>query len=570
MNISKKMNYFSFVGISFTLLVSLYFFQNVKEDVYNNESKNILLQLIDRIEAKKNVGISNVVALSNDIRISKALKNNDKKAMKTVLDELGKKYKKDTSFKNIKVHVHTKDNKSFYRSWKDKNGDDLSWRDTIVKVNSTKQKIISFEVGKAGLTLKAVVPLFDENDVHLGSIEFIQGLNSVAKLFDADDNGFLLLMNKSELSTAKFIKNPKEVDNYILAQKYAKQDFLEDARHLDFQKLLHGEHNYYLTDRYFYTYDTVNDTTGKEIGVMLVGIKKSSIDDLIMSSAFLIIVALFVMSVLLLILRVLFHFGISKLLNNIISSLKDSSDSIELASKNLSDNSFNLSNMSANQSASVEEITATVEETSNKITQSFENMKTLETLGREVENNASLGYEQMKQLSTSMNSISKNSLEINSIVSTIDEIAFQTNLLALNAAVEAARAGEHGLGFAVVSEEVRNLANRSASESKKIHDVIENAVKEAQNGIYITKTTFESFEDIVKKVDETMEVIRENTKSSQEQKDAVEQIKNAMVQVDTVTQKLSVSSQEISASAEDLTNRVKDSNKIVISVSKMV
>jgi methyl-accepting chemotaxis protein len=226
--------------------------------------------------------------------------------------------------------------------------------------------------------------------------------------------------------------------------------------------------------------------------------------------------------------------------------------------------------MSASQSASVEEITATIEQTSENIFNSFQNMKTLENLGKDVSSKANVGYEQMKKLSESMNSISENSLKINNIVNTIDEIAFQTNLLALNAAVEAARAGEHGLGFAVVSDEVRNLATRSSTESKKIHEVIENAVKEAQSGIVITEDTFKSFKEIVKKVDETMDVILENTNASNEQKEAIEQIRISMTQVDQVTQNLSSSSEEISTSANKLASEVKESNKIVTNISQMV
>jgi len=83
----------------------------------------------------------------------------------------------------------------------------------------------------------------------------------------------------------------------------------------------------------------------------------------------------------------------------------------------------------------------------------------------------------MGDLTTSMVDISKASEETQKIIKTIDEIAFQTNLLALNAAVEAARAGEAGAGFAVVAEEVRNLAMRSADAAKNTADLIEDTVK---------------------------------------------------------------------------------------------
>ncbi len=94
--------------------------------------------------------------------------------------------KEFTKFKNIKVHVHTKDNHSFLRIWKlDKYGDDLSsFRHSIVKVNQTKQAVNTFELGKAGLSLRSVVPVVDKDGTHLGSLEFMQGLNSVAKEFD--------------------------------------------------------------------------------------------------------------------------------------------------------------------------------------------------------------------------------------------------------------------------------------------------------------------------------------------------------------------------------------------------
>jgi methyl-accepting chemotaxis protein len=263
-------------------------------------------------------------------------------------------------------------------------------------------------------------------------------------------------------------------------------------------------------------------------------------------------------------------FGISKPLKKSINSITSSTSQIQTASSNLSSGSINLSNMSSEQSLSVKEITATIEETSHNTNSSFESMERLKELGSDVDVSAKTGYDYMTKLSSSMNEISNSSQEINSLVNTIDEIAFQTNLLALNAAVEAARAGEHGLGFAVVSEEVRNLATRSSQESQKIHEVIEKAVEQTQNGTKIADITNESFKDIVVKIEDTMSLIDSNIISSKEQKDSIEQLRNEMMKVDEVTKSLSLNSEQVSTQVEQLNLQSISTNNVVLDISKMI
>jgi methyl-accepting chemotaxis protein len=168
-------------------------------------------------------------------------------------------------------------------------------------------------------------------------------------------------------------------------------------------------------------------------------------------------------------------FRIRRHLESAVGRMSDFVDQTTETATQIAGSGQALASGASQQAASLEETSASLEEMAGmtkRNAESAQNAKALAGQARVVVDN---GAANMKQMSAAMDAIKTSSGEIAKIIKTIDEIAFQTNILALNAAVEAARAGEAGMGFAVVAEEVRALAQRSAQAARETADKIADA-----------------------------------------------------------------------------------------------
>jgi methyl-accepting chemotaxis protein len=233
---------------------------------------------------------------------------------------------------------------------------------------------------------------------------------------------------------------------------------------------------------------------------------------------------------------------------NMISGAKE----VSSASGMISSSSQSLADGATHQASSVQGTTTAMEQISASAKQNAENAKGANDIIVETEAMVSRGVESMKQMTTAMDSIKESSAEISKIIKVIEEIAFQTNLLALNAAVEAARAGEHGKGFAVVAEEVRNLAQRSATASKDTSELISSAVKRSNEGGGIAQKAAEDLGEIADGIKKARINISEITSASQEQASGVENVNSSIMDIDRVTQSTAADSEEAAAASEEL------------------
>ncbi len=195
-----------------------------------------------------------------------------------------------------------------------------------------------------------------------------------------------------------------------------------------------------------------------------------------------------------------------------------------------------LSRVTGDQAASIEETSASLEEIASMTRQNAENTGNANSIAGAVELAVKRAQQSMSGLTASMREILKASHATSKIIKSIDAIAFQTNLLALNAAVEAARAGEVGAGFAVVAEEVRNLAGRAAEAAKNSTVLLQNTLKEVDNGVSLVDKTEADFTEAAKGMVEIARLIENIATASNEQANGIGQVNSAFSQIDQTVQ----------------------------------
>ncbi|MEQ1882680.1 MAG: methyl-accepting chemotaxis protein [Burkholderiales bacterium] len=239
-------------------------------------------------------------------------------------------------------------------------------------------------------------------------------------------------------------------------------------------------------------------------------------------------------------------------LTTIIGQIKESAETIGMASKEIAAGNTDLSQRTEEQSASLEETAASMEELTSTVKQNAENARQANQLAAGASEVAVRGGEVVRQVVHTMSSISESSKKIVDIISVIDGIAFQTNILALNAAVEAARAGEQGRGFAVVATEVRHLAQRSAAAAKEIKELISTSVAKVTAGTELVDQAGKTMGEIVTSVKRVTDIMGEITAASQEQSAGIDEVTTSVSQMDEVTQQNAALVEEAAAAAESL------------------
>ena len=251
---------------------------------------------------------------------------------------------------------------------------------------------------------------------------------------------------------------------------------------------------------------------------------------------------------------------------NVSEALKE----VETVSNQVSDGATNLAEAASSlaegatdQAASIEEMLATMNTVSDGLKFTAQSVDEAYNQLSECATDARTSHTEMGHMVESMNRISETSKKIENIIAEIESIASQTNLLSLNASIEAARAGDAGRGFAVVADEIRDLADQSAKSAIDTRELVNNTLREIEEGHRVANKTADVLYDVVDSIQKIALSAKTLSENTQVQAEAVEQADQGIARISEVVQSNSAAAEESYATSEELSAQATTMHNLV-------
>jgi methyl-accepting chemotaxis protein len=242
----------------------------------------------------------------------------------------------------------------------------------------------------------------------------------------------------------------------------------------------------------------------------------------------------------------------SRIIQKVVASVAEVTDSIVGSAEHVTVTSQSVASNSLKQAKLLTEATDWFKQISATVKTNAVHARQTDVIAQQTSTSTESGVSNLNELNGAVQQIKNASGDIAVIVKTIDEIAFQTNLLALNAAVEAARAGEAGRGFAVVADEVRRLAQRSADAAKETAKKIDHAIQRSNHGANLSDQVQGDFSKIETQAREVASLSKTVLGSSNNTVNDIAQIQVIITSLEQTTNTNAAGSEEGAAVAAEL------------------
>ncbi len=244
------------------------YFTNQNQEKMELKIDSYLTELDDIINEKKNLVMTSAIILSKEESIKKCLRTNNRDQCLKYLTNIKKSLLNTSLFDDLRIHVHDRNLRSFYRLWDPKKENDslIEFRNSLKVVKKTKLPISCIEVGRYSMLIRGISPVIDD-DIYIGSIEAITNFNSTIKHFKEKGISLYILMDKQYANISSKVKLKKEqiLKNYVVLNKTN-----EDISFL-YNKEFKGT-SYKKMDHYYLVNTPIYDLSRKIIGYYILKI----------------------------------------------------------------------------------------------------------------------------------------------------------------------------------------------------------------------------------------------------------------------------------------------------------